>query len=392
MESEQPFPRQRLEKEFNLAEQKLLNLRTKRKESEEEVQETLKDIQSLEQTLNEKKRRLIYSQQSLQSIRSKIDQVEKIKRLLIKEMEKSEEERKEESKQRLEAEQKRREEGKYAEIEGRVFQEILKDARARTRRQSSEKQESAFLRSTIPIAVHDRIEKLGENEKVNPDILIGIIDELAFQYNLLQNLPQGDQEEDIDSLRTLNQAGIGFLAFLKILGLQEGHTWDFQKFVNDLEGSISKTSTTYYAREGFTDILDIEEISYSIDSHIAAVCTLIDDQPKNKIYSALEPLRISIEERLGSILKQLDSSKKIFLNDLFREAVLKNKLFSSGSVEGIADLGKIRLEFSDKEVFGKNTAEKIDEIQKKLDVISLAIAEIFLEEESVRKVVESRLS
>ena len=391
MGSEEPFPRERLEKELQLAEQKLKNLTHKRTTIEQGIQANISEINSLEQSLTEKKRRLTQTQQALQTIRSKIDQVRKIKRLLRTELEKSEEERQELFQQHLDAETRRREDGGYTELETRVFQEILKESRTRTRKQFSEKEESAFLRSQLPTAIHDRIEKLGDYEKVDSPSLLSIIDELASQYDLLRDLPR-EKEEDANYLRLLNKAGLGYLILLKILERQEGPSWEFRNFVNDLESVVERISASYYQREGFIEITSCDELLYSIDSHVTAVCKLINDKNSNKISSTIGPLQISIEERLGSILKKQDSNKKIFLNDLFKEAVLKNKLFSAGSVEGIADLSKTSLQFSQRDIFGRNTALPIKEIQKKLNVISLVIAEIFLEDENVCRTIESRLS
>ncbi|MHA2497260.1 MAG: hypothetical protein ACXAEL_08475 [Candidatus Hodarchaeales archaeon] len=391
MENQQPFPRERLENELQLAGQKLDNLIEKRSATERTVRDIMGEIQSLEQSLAEKRKRLTQTQQSLQATRAKIDQVDKIRRLLKAELEKTEDDRQAEFQKKLEAERKRREEGKYSELEARIFQEILKEVRTKSRRPFSEKEESSFLRSEIPISIHDRAEKLTEYEKVTSSSLSAVVDELAFQHNLLQNLPS-HEDLDTETLRKLNQAGMTYLMSLKMLGRREGPVWEFQNFIENPDSAIAKMATTYHHMQGFAEILDLEVVSYSSDSHITAVCKLIVDDTKNKINSALEPLRISIQERLDSILKQLDSDKRLFLNDLFKEAVLKNKIFSAGSLEGIADLGKISLDFSERDIFGRDTVFTIDEIQNKLNVISLVIAEIFLEDENVRKAIESRLS
>lgn len=391
MENQQPFPRERLEKELQLAGQKLDNLIETRTATERAIRDIMGEIQSLEQSLVEKRKRLTQTQQSLQATRAKIDQVDKIRRLLKAELEKSEDDRQAEFQKKLESERKRREEGKYGELEARIFQEILKELRTKTRRPFSEKEESSFLRSEIPISIHDRVEKLTEYEKVTPSSLSAIVDELAFQHNLLQNLPS-DEDIDTDTLRKLNQAGMMYLMSLKMLGRREGPVWEFKNFIEAPDSAIAKMATTYHHMQGFAEILDLEVVSYSSDSHITAVCKLIVDDTKNKINSALEPLRISIQERLDSILKRLESNKRLFLNELFKEAVLKNKIFSAGSLEGIADLGKISLDFSERDIFGRDAVYTIEEIQNKLNVISLVIAEIFLEDENVRKAIESRLS
>ncbi|MFQ5981149.1 MAG: hypothetical protein ACE5OZ_23655 [Candidatus Heimdallarchaeota archaeon] len=390
MASQQPFPRERLENELQLAGQKLDNLIEKRTTIEREIRDVLSEIQSLEQSLTEKKRRLTRAQQTLQATRAKIDQVDKIRRLLLGELEKSEEERDVEFQEGLKIERKRREEGRYGELESRVFREILREVRARTRRQFSEKEDSAYLNLEVPISIHDRIENLDEYEKVTPTALLAVIDELAFQHDLLQQLPR-DEDEDPEFLKTLNQAGMAFFALNKILGKQEGPSWEFQNFAENLESAVTKITTTYYRLQDFVELRSLE-VSYSVDSHITAVCKLISDKTENKIDSVLEPLRIGIEERLGDILKQVDSSKKLFLNELFKEAVLKNKLFSLGTIEGVADLGKTKLLFSERDVFGRDAIMSVKEIQKKLDVISLAIAEIFLENDNIRRALESRLS
>lgn len=391
MASQQSFPRERLENELQLAGQKLDNLIDKRTTIEREIRDVLGEIQSLEQSLTEKKRRLTRAQQTLQATRAKIDQVDKIRRLLLGELEKSEEERDAEFQEGLKAERKRREEGRYGELESRVFQEILREVRARTRRQFSEKEDSAYLNSEVSISIHDRIEKLDEYEKVTPSSLLAVIDELAFQHDLLQHLPR-DEDEDPEFLKTLNQAGMAYFALHKILGKQDGPSWDFRNFAENLESAVTKISTTYYHLQDFAEIHNLEEVSYSVDPHITAVCKLINDKSENKISSVLEPLRIGIEERLGGILKRVDSGKKLFLNELFKEAVLKNKLFSLGTIEGVADLGKIKLLFSERDVFGRDTIMPVKVIQKKLDVISLSIAEIFIENDNIRRALESRLS